>query len=664
MVTRLLLFVVLLLPNFVSCSDAVDFLYNGFRGANLTLDGTAAVTSDGLLRLTNATMPEKSHAFYPDPVRFKINRSSGGASSFSSTFVFGIVPEFSGLMSGHGIALVLSPTQDFHTAIGSQYMGLFNLSSNGKPFNHVVAVELDTVQNPEFSDINANHVGVDIDGMSSITSQRAGYYVNGELQNLNLTSGNSFQAWVEYDGESNQLNVTIAPMGMIKPATPLLSRAINLSRVIFEHMYVGFSSSSDTFRTIHYIQGWSFMTNGTARELDLASLPRLPRRRRKKNPIALVIGLPAGALVAVLAMASALVVVLRRRARFSQMLEDWELAYGPQRFQYRDLYKATQGFRDAEVLGAGGSGTVYRGVLASSKEEVAIKRVCHGSRQGMRAFVAEVACLGRVRHRNLVRLLGYCRREGEFLLVYDFMPNGSLDKFLFDRRSSTLGWSCRFGIIRGVASGLLYLHEEWEQVVIHRDVKASNVLLDGDFNGRLGDFGLARLYDRGTDPQTTHVVGTMGYLAPEIPRTGKSTKATDVFAFGVFLLEVACGRRPVEPRAAEDEVLLVDWVLACWSRGEILEAADPRLGGAYVTEEMEMVLKLGLLCCDPLPAARPGIRRAVQILCGDVPLPKFSSNYLNSSVMALLENEVFGGVSLEEYPVNSDTVSFLSASRH
>ena len=165
----------------------------------------------------------------------------------------------------------------------------------------------------------------------------------------------------------------------------------------------------------------------------------------------------------------------------------------------------------------------------------------------MKEFVAEIISMGRLRHRNLVQLLGYCRRKGELLLVYDYMPNGSLDKFLYGKENTNLNWLQRFRILKGVASGLLYLHEEWEHVVLHRDVKSSNVLLDAELNGRLGDFGLARLYDHGTNPQTTHVVGTIGYLAPELTRTGRATTYTDVFGFGAFMLEVACGRRPIEP---------------------------------------------------------------------------------------------------------------------
>jgi serine/threonine protein kinase len=149
--------------------------------------------------------------------------------------------------------------------------------------------------------------------------------------------------------------------------------------------------------------------------------------------------------------------------------------------------------------------------------------------------------------------------------VYDYMPSGSLDKYLYYQPELTLGWSQRFGIIKGVASGLFYLHEEWEQVVVHRDVKASNVMLDGELNARLGDFGLAIFYDRGSDPQATHVAGTIGYIAPELSRSGKATTSTDVFAFGAFLLEVACGRRQIEPRLRTERMPF--WLIGCFLNG-------------------------------------------------------------------------------------------------
>ena len=210
--------------------------------------------------------------------------------------------------------------------------------------------------------------------------------------------------------------------------------------------------------------------------------------------------------------------------------------------------------------------------------------------------MAEIISMGRLRHRNLVQLLGYCRRKGELLLVYDYMPNGSLDKFLYGNERTNLKWLQRFRIIKGVASGLLYLHEEWEQVVVHRDVKSSNVLLDAELNGKLGDFGLARLWDHSAILQTTRVARTVGYLAPELTKTGRVTTYTDVFGFGAFMLEVACGRKPTEIQALPEKVILVDWVFGCWRKGVILDASDLKLEGNYVVKEMELVLKLGLLC--------------------------------------------------------------------
>lgn len=282
----------------------------------------------------------------------------------------------------------------------------------------------------------------------------------------------------------------------------------------------------------------------------------------------LEIVLPIASATLVFALGIGIFVFVQRRLKYSELREDWEEAFGPHRFSYKELFHATKGFSDKNFLGAGGFGSVYRGKLRKPDMEVAVKRVSHESRQGMKEFVAEIASIGRLRrHRNLVPLLGYCRRKGELLLVYDYMPNGSLDKYLYHGSAATLDWNQRFHIIRGVAAGLLYLHEDWEQVVIHRDVKASNVLLDSEMNGRLGDFGLARLYDHGSDTQTTHVVGTMGYLAPELGHTGKATPSTDVFAFGALLLEITCGRRPIEQHEQNNRIVLVDWVIEQWRKG-------------------------------------------------------------------------------------------------
>ncbi|XWS55637.1 hypothetical protein CRYUN_Cryun09bG0018100 [Craigia yunnanensis] len=625
----------------LAAANDVDFIFSGFRSANLSLDGIAEFTSNGLLKLTNETRQQKGHAFYPHLVNLK-NSTNGSVFSFSTTFVFAIVSEYQSL-SGHGIAFVIAPTRGLPGALPSQYLGLFNGSNNGNFTNRVVAVELDTIQSREFADINDNHVGIDINGLNSNSSFEAGYYEDSSRQfkKLTLISGQRMQVWVEYHGLEKRMDVTLAPFNVPKPKTPLLSLSRDLSSIVNNEMYVGFSSSTGSVLTSHYVLGWSFKINGQPQELTLSQLPKLPRLGPKKRSRFLTIGLPLIFVSLVLAAVSGVVYFIRWKRKFAEVVEGWELEYGPHRFKFKDLYMATKGFKDKELLGAGGFGRVYRGILPTSKLEVAVKRISHESRQGMKEFVAEIVSLGRLRHRNLVQLLGYCRRESELLLVYDYMPNGSLDKYLHDQPKVTLNWRQRFRVIKGIASGLFYLHEEWEQIVIHRDVKASNVLLDGELNGRLGDFGLARLYDHGTDPQTTHVVGTLGYLAPEHTRTGKATRFTDVFAFGAFLLEVACGRRPIEAPSPTEDGILVDWVYSCWYKGDILAAKDPNLGTDCVAEEVELVLKLGLLCSHSEPQGRPTMRQVVQFLEGDIPFPEMPSLSLSSKGLTFAHREGF-----------------------
>lgn len=674
LVFMLFILVSLLVTSVSAASEPPNFIFNGFNGfksANLSLNGMAVVTPNGLLKLTNETRQKIGHAFYSNPVNF-VN-SSYGVSSFSTTFVFAIVSEYPNL-SGHGIVFVVAPTRTFPHAQPSQHLGLFNDDNNGNATNHVFAVELDTIENVELKDMDGNHVGIDINGLVSEKAETAGFHPdnNGKFRSLSLISGQPMQVWIEYDGIKKEINVTLAPIDIPKPKTPLLSYSRDLSSVLNNNsMFVGFSSSTGSVSTSHYVLGWSFRLNGQAQSLDISHLPKLPRKKEISK--LLTIGLPlifGGILVLVIL---AIVYVVRRKRKFSELLEDWELDYGPHRFKYKDLYVATNGFKEKDLLGSGGFGRVYKGVLPKSKLEIAVKRVSHESRQGMKEFVAEIVSLGRLRHRNLVQLLGYCRRKGELLLVYDYMKNGSLDKYLFGEPNPNLNWSQRFRIIKGVASGLLYLHEEWEQVVIHRDVKASNVLLDSELNGRLGDFGLARLYDHGTDPQTTHIVGTLGYLAPEHTRSGRPTTHMDVFAFGAFLLEVATGKRPIEIRGITEDVILVDWVFLCWARGAIVETRDPNLGTEYVTEEMEMVLKLGLLCSQSNPMVRPSMRQIVQYLEGDAPMPEMTSietsggHYEGFDDLAMSYSssldKAFAHFSTSSLAYSSDAQSLLSGGR-
>ncbi|KAF9615262.1 hypothetical protein IFM89_022589 [Coptis chinensis] len=623
----LMFLILILIGKHMKSYNAQDnFVFNGF----LESAGGASVGTSSPVTLTNSEFFKVGHVFYSFPLSFK-NSTNASVNSFSTTFIFKIGsrnPE----LAGHGIAFAVSPTKNIPYGSSAQYLGLFNRSNDGDPANHIVAIEFDVFENQVFSDINGNHVGIDINGLVSNISISAGYFSDddGKFRAINLKSGDPILVWVEYNGTEKQLNVTLSPVNVPKPSRSLLSAALDLSPIILETMYVGFSSSTGRLTASQSILGWSFMMNGKAQPLDLSRLSN--KIVRKKMNFLLVTLLPIAAFIF---LAGIVVFVVRRKKRFEEVSEDWEVPYGPQRFAYKDLYVATKGFAAKELLGKGGFGQVFGGVLPRSKIQVAVKKVTHDSSQGMREFVAEIATIGKLQHRNIVRLLGYCRRKGELLLVYDFMPNGSLDKFLFDQSKPILKWTKRYKIIKDISLALFYLHQQWLQVVIHRDVKASNILLDGEMNAKLGDFGLAKLCAHGADPQTSRPAGTLGYIAPELARTGKASTHTDVFAFGAFLLEMACGRRPVEPRASPMDIMLVDLVTQCWRRGTILESVDPRLGDGYVVEEMELVLKLGLLCSQSVASARPSMSSVVQYLGGEARLP----DGLNADCLALGFNE-------------------------
>ncbi|TVU06606.1 hypothetical protein EJB05_49830, partial [Eragrostis curvula] len=640
----------------------LQFVYSNFKGANLTLDGVAAIKDDGLLQLTNST-DVKGHAFYPTPIYFR-KSPSGTVQSFSISFVFAIQCDF---VDGgvDGMAFFFAPSMNFSTAFANHFLGLFNDQTDGSPKNHIFAVELDTFQNSELKDIDNNHVGIDINSLVSKQAHSAGFYDDKatEFKNLTLSSGEAMQLWIEYNEESMQVSVTLAPLNTAKPRRLLLQATTNLSYVLKEPSYAGFSGATGPLHTLYSVLAWSFGLNSPAPPINITDLPKLPHGNQKHHSKVLEIVLPIATGMLVLAAGITTVLVIRRQQKYAELREDWEAEFGPHRFSYKDLYHATEGFKNKSLLGEGGFGKVYKGVLPKSKAEVAIKKVSHESRQGMKEFISEIVTIGRLRHRNIVKLLGYCRRKDELILVYDYMKNGSLDKYLHCKENEfSLDWTQRFHIIKGVACGLLYLHEKWEKIVIHRDIKASNVLLDTEMNGRLGDFGLSKLYDHGTNVQTTRVVGTMGYLAPELLRTGKSSPLTDVFAFGTFLLEVTCGQRPIRHETQDDHIMLVDWVLENWQNGSLMQTVDRRLDGNYNNDEVNMVLKLGLLCAHPLAAARPAMKEVMQYLVGDMPLPEMTPANFCFNMMSIMQSRGFKPSTLSDSGIMTSICTFSGLS--
>ncbi|GKV19684.1 hypothetical protein SLEP1_g29909 [Rubroshorea leprosula] len=296
---------------------------------------------------------------------------------------------------------------------------------------------------------------------------------------------------------------------------------------------------------------------------------------------------------------------------------------GPREFSFDELSKATKNFADEEKLGEGGFGAVYKGFLRDSNTHVAVKRVSRRSKQGIKEYVSEVKIISQFRHKNLVKLIGWCH-ERELLLAYEFMPSGSLDFHLFKGRS-LIPWKIRYKIVQDLASALLYLHEEGDLCVLHRDIKASNIMLDSAFNAKLGDFGLARLVDHEKGSQTTVLAGTLGYIAPECHRTGKASKDSDVYSFGIVVLEIACGRRSIEPIYDEHQASLVAWVWEAYGNEMLLDVVDKKLSNDFNVKEMEYLLLVGLWCAHPSRSMRPSIRQAIQVLNFEVPPPNLPS---------------------------------------
>ncbi|XVF17397.1 hypothetical protein REPUB_Repub10bG0118600 [Reevesia pubescens] len=361
--------------------------------------------------------------------------------------------------------------------------------------------------------------------------------------------------------------------------------------VLPEWIVVGFSAATGQYGERHTLHSWEFNSSLIMKE---------ETRGNTARNIKIVVGVvvPVGVLI------SGTVIVfmiwlqqkhVKRRAEettnLTSMNDDLERGAGPRRFSYTDLASATNNFSEQRKLGEGGFGAVYRGYLPDLETTVAVKRISSGSKQGKKEYVTEVKVISQLRHRNLVQLIGWRHDKNDFLLVYEFLPNGSLDSHLFGRRSP-LTWPVRYRISLGLASALLYLHEEWEQCVVHRDIKSSNVMLDSSFNVKLGDFGLAKLMDHELGPKTTGLAGTLGYLAPEYISTGRASKESDVFSFGVVILEIATGRKSVDPRGKSD-MGLVEWTWGLYGKGEILLAVDEKLDKDFDEKQVECLMIVG-----------------------------------------------------------------------
>ncbi|XP_050283722.1 probable L-type lectin-domain containing receptor kinase S.5 [Quercus robur] len=589
----------------------LDFNFSPFKNEDigvLTLRGSEI---EDAIRVTpdigsESIQNRAGRVFYKKPFRLWSKRKNITA-SFNTTVGLTITPRPTS-PGGEGMAFILAADDTLPENSHGKWLGIVNNITNGTSQANIVAVEFDTRKSYQ-EDIDDNHVGLDVNSINSIEQvPLTGYGIN-----LSRTDKVTIMVRIQYDGKEMKMNVSANTSETVY--VQVMSRNLVLSSHLPEKVFVGISASTGVETQANCLRSWEFHGSEIAGEEMLWVWITVP---------------------AVLIVFCMIVFYLYWQRKHREPPED---AYpriedqiqgssmAPQKFKLKELRKATRNFNPRNKLGKGGFGTVYKGFLAN--KEVAVKRVSKDSSQGKQEFIAEVTTIGSLHHRNLVRLIGWCYERHELLLVYEFMPNCSLDRFIYGNEElgmeePTLGWERRHTIIYGVAQALDYLHNGCEKRVLHRDIKASNIMLDSEFNAKLGDFGLARTLQQSenTHHTTKVIAGTPGYMAPETFLTGRATVETDVYAFGVLVLEVVSGRRPGNQNEQSDyNNNIVHWLWDLHRKERILDAIDSRLTKEFDEEGMLSMLVLALACCHPNPHQRPSMRTVLQVLTGEVPPP-------------------------------------------
>ncbi|XP_078165654.1 L-type lectin-domain containing receptor kinase IX.1-like [Carex rostrata] len=618
------IYLFLIVPHGVSVSFNFNFSDPNTVNENITFEGNAYYDNTNKIDLTKNSATSSlgnstGRATYNQPVPLW-DKDTGEVTNFTTRFSF-LIQNTTPDNFGDGFAFFLSlyPSQIPQQADGQyfgKYLGLFNSTTGmNASANQVVAVEFDTFLNqiidPNSTDRSVCHIGIDVNMIESTSYQ---------LISNSLFVNERMTAHIEYNSWQKLLSLSLW-----HEANSTIQFSLNATvdiRNLPANASVGFSAATGSSIETHQIFWWSF--NSTLGMKTLVS------KDKNKINVPLIIGIAVGTFIMFIVV-GIFIYHLTKRSSIKKIEEieviddelidyEFEKGRGPKRFPYSELVDATNGFGENEKLGEGGFGSVYRGILKDENIHVAVKRVSKDSKQGKKEYISEVKIISQLRHRNLVQLIGWCHGHGEFLLVYELMHKGSLDKYLYSKET-LLTWPIRHNIALGLGSALLYLHEEWEQCVVHRDIKPSNIMLDSSFNAKLGDFGLARLIDHNQEVETV-AAGTKGYIAPEcVLGTANASTHSDVFSFGVVLLEIACGRRPIMPQKDQRKVSLVEWVWDLYGQNALMEAVDSSLNGDFIKEEVECLMIVGLWCAHPEKSLRPSVRQAMSVLHFQANLP-------------------------------------------
>ncbi|KAL9321350.1 hypothetical protein ACSQ67_013189 [Phaseolus vulgaris] len=677
---------VFLLLLMVGFANPLSFHHEGFENNDAKVEGDATL-SESEIQLTKTTRYQ-SNAYSVGRVtsfeRLHLwDMSTGKITDFTTEFSFVI---FSNETSfGDGLAFFFADPElpFFHQIQEGGGLGLLDgnqlLDSTKYPF---VAVEFDTHTNSW--DPPGPHVGINFNSMRS--NKTVPWAV--DIREMKV-----YYCVIEYNATTHSLNVSFTGnfFNVAKPVKSYVSCNVDLRYYLPEWVIFGFSAATGFMFELNTLHSWSFHSTSQINENVSNKIPPIPASpipnpspspipnpspspnstdnisSRQEGNKGLLMGLKVGVGIAASFLIVGLVCILmwRRMAKGKKedsildlgMDDEFQKVTGPKRFCYKELASATNNFAESQKIGQGGFGGVYKGYLKELNSNVAIKRISSESRQGAKEYASEVKIISQLRHRNLVQLIGWCHMKKDLLLIYEFMQKGSLDSHLYGGKS-ILTCQMRYNIAMDLALAVLYLHEEWDQCVLHRDIKSSNIMLDSSFNAKLGDFGLARLVDHEKGFQTTILAGTRGYIAPEYFTTGKARKESDIYSLGVVLLELATGRKPVDLNAKEGQITIFEWVWELYKLGKLLEVVDTKLGGAFDEEQMKHLVIAGLWCANPDYTSRPSVRQLIQVLKFEAPLPVLPQKLPEPNYDSPIMCTIFASISspLSDYMLEPNTM--------
>ncbi|KAJ9184565.1 hypothetical protein P3X46_004279 [Hevea brasiliensis] len=604
--TRIIFFITIthFLHFYADYTQALSFSIDRFDpGANnIIYEGDAAPIVGAIEMNSVKWLCHVGRATYVEPLHLW-DSSTRTLTDFTTNFSF-TIDTLNADTYGHGIVFFLSSVgNSIPTNSPGGFLGLFNTTtSDAASRNQLVMAEFDTFVNEEW-DPPVQHVGI------NNNSIRSAVYAKWDPGSY---SGKTAKVGISYNATAKNLSVLWTyDENLVFTGNNSLSYVIDLMELLPEWVSIGFSASTGQYLERNQINSWAFSSNLRTK---VANNKKGELKRRRILPIALI----ALACVCVLALLGGVSLFVKNKCCPPIPVPvDTDIGRKalPRKFGYQELAEATNNFANDRKLGEGGSGLVFKGFLRELGRLVAVKKIDAESED---LFINEVNIISSLRHRNLVQFMGWCHEQDEYLLVYEYMPKGSLHDHLFGNRR-TLPWNVRYSTALALASALKYLHEDAEPRVLHRDIKPGNILLREDFTAKVGDFGISRFVNTQLRTQRSNPVGTPGYVAPEFRRDGRATTQSDMYSFGVVALEIACGVRNF--RNNNDHRQLLKDVWQKYKAGKILDSSDKRLKKEFDPKEIECLMIVGLWCVHPTANDRPTAGRVIQYLNFQAPLP-------------------------------------------